>query len=302
MSDTFTTSIIIINYKQAAVTNALLNSLDNLLCDDFEIIVVDNNSGEEDVKKLCLDHANMTLIQSDRNLGFAGGNNLGIKAASGKYILLLNNDTEVDANFLQPMIRVLEQDSSIGAVSPLILYHEQPDTIQYAGYHAMNPLTLRMSAIGQGETNTGQYSVVRDTPFAHGCAMLLPAMVIADVGLMEERYFLYYEEHDWCQRIRKAGYSISFQPQSKVYHKESISTGKNSTLKTYFLTRNRILFMKRNYNVIFQLISMAYLVLFSIPVNTIKFISRRKTKHLSAYWDALIWNLTHKTKERWILS
>jgi len=293
-------SIVIINYKQASVTNDLLKSLDQVteLC--FEIIIVDNNSGDEDVNQLDLSYSRVKLIKSQRNLGFAGGNNLGIQAASGKYILLLNNDTLVEPDFLIRLVEVLENDSSIGAVSPLITYTELPGIIQYAGFTAMNPFTLRMKAIGNGQKDVGQFTKVEETPFAHGCAMMLPARVIKQVGLMEERYFLYYEEHDWSRRITKAGYKIAFQPKSKVYHKESVSTGKNSTLKTYFINRNRIFYMRRNYNALTRFISMLYLLCISIPTNTCRYWFAKEHKHLSAYWDAILWNLTGKTKKKWI--
>ncbi|MBI9062285.1 MAG: glycosyltransferase family 2 protein [Marinilabiliaceae bacterium] len=300
MKHKYLVSIITINYKQAGMTNELLRSLESLVGPLPEIIIVDNNSGEDDVHQLDLHYSNVKLIQSDKNLGFAGGNNLGIKAASGKYILLLNNDTLVPPDFLKPLVDLLECDTSIGAVSPLITYTERPGVIQYAGFTHLNPFTLRMKAIGHGELDTGQFKTVRETPFAHGCAMILPARIIQEVGLMEEKYFLYYEEHDWSRRIRKAGYKICFQPQSKVYHKESISTGKNSTLKTYFINRNRLLFMQRNYNFVTQIVALFYLLCVSIPKNTLHFLITRQNDHLSAYWDALIWNLTQKTKKKWL--
>nr|WP_319398257.1 glycosyltransferase family 2 protein [uncultured Carboxylicivirga sp.] len=295
-------SIVTINYKQSEMTNELLKSLQLVSNVDFEVIIVDNNSGEEELEKLNLDFPNVKLIKSIRNLGFSGGNNLGINQAKGKYILLLNNDTLVDPTFLKPMVDLLEADDKIGAVSPLIQYTERPGIIQYAGFTKMNPLTLRMKGIGQYQKNEGQHIKPQETPFAHGCAMMIPKRVINQVGLMEEAYFLYYEEHDWSERIRRAGFKIMFQPQSCVFHKESVSTGKDSPLKTYFLNRNRILFMRRHFKWYIKVLTFLYLLCISIPANTIRFIIKNNYKHLSAYYDALIWHITLKNKEKWIIS
>ncbi len=294
-------SIITINYKQAEVTNELLDSLSQVTWNNLEIIVVDNNSGTTDTKKINTNYKNVKLICSFKNLGFAGGNNLGIKYAKGKYILLLNNDTEVFPEFIEPMVELMEENSTIGAISPLIKYFENPKWIQYAGFTSMNPLTQRINAIGKGKMDIGQYAMPKSTAFAHGCAMLVPRKVIEKIGTMNEEYFLYYEEHDWSYRIKKAGYKIYFQPKSVVLHKESISTGKNSPLKTYFITRNRILYMKKHFHAFWKLLSGLYLVLISIPFNLIRFAMNKRTAHLSAYVDAITWNLTLKTKEQWKL-
>lgn len=287
-------SIVTINYKQSGVTNELLASLDKITYPSYEVIVVDNGSGGGDADKIDLSHRSVRLIRSSTNLGFAGGNNLGIKDARGKYILLLNNDTEVAPGFLEPMVELLEGNSSIGAVSPKIKFYYQPNTIQYAGFTAMNPFTLRMSAIGSHQVDTGEFDATRPTHFAHGCAMMVPRSVIDDVGLMPEMYFLYYEEHDWSKMILRAGYSIYYQPQSVVLHKESISVSKASPLKTYYINRNRILFMRRNLGLLHKGVSSVYLICVSMPKNTLSYLFKAQYQHLNAYWKAIFWNLSHK--------
>lgn len=292
-------SIITINYKQAEVTNQLLESLQKLTWPDFEIIIVDNNSGAEDVAKINTKHSNIRLIINSGNLGFAGGNNIGIKASRGDYILLLNNDTEVAPGFLEPMVELFKKHNDIGAVSPKIKYFHHPDKIQYAGFTKINPFTLRMKGIGFGETDRGQYEITMKTEFAHGCAMMVPRKVIEQIGLMPEEYFLYYEEHDWSTTIKRAGYKIFYQPESVIFHKESISVKKDSPLKTYFINRNRILYMRRNFNSFKQLVSGIFILLISVPKNLLMFLIKSEYEHLQAYCDAISWNFTHKTKNRW---
>ncbi len=290
-------SIITINYKQAAVTNELLFSLAQVKNPTFEVVVVDNASGNDDHKKIDASYDFVKLVVSDQNLGFAGGNNLGYKHASGEYILFLNNDTEVEPGFLIPMVNLLKSDPKIGAVSPKIRYFYQPDTIQYAGFSPMNMLTLRMHAWGFKQKDVGQHDQIKQTDFAHGCAMMVPRLVIEHVGVMCDDYFLYYEEHDWSTRIRKAGYKIMYQPASLVLHKESISVQKDSPLKTYYINRNRIFFMRRNLRGLKKLIPSLYLILISIPKNFLTFLLSGKKEHLAAYRRAIIWHLSHSVKE-----
>lgn len=291
MNYTKLVSIITINYKNSAVTNQLIASLKQLTWQWIEIIIVDNGSDPKEVELLDLSLANTKLIRSEENLGFAGGNNLGIKEAKGKYILLLNNDTEVEKSFIEPMVKRLENSPSIGAVSPKIRFYFNPDIIQYAGFTKMNRYTLQMHAIGYKQKDIGQLDEARETHFAHGCAMMVKKDVIEKVGLMREEYFLYYEEHDWSMQIKSAGYTIWYEPASLVMHKESISVKKNSTLKTYYLNRNRLLFMRLNFKLKDKILPILYIAFLSAPKNTLGFIFKHKYDHLKAYWKGLMWNL-----------
>ena len=284
-------SIITVNYNQAKVTCELLESLNNITYQNTEIIVVDNASSEG-TKLIESEFPNINLICSDKNLGFAGGNNLGLRDAKGKYILFINNDVEVSPDFLEPLVARLSHLYTTAAVSPKIKYFTPAKTIQYAGSHAVNPFTLRNTHIGTGEIDNGQYDEPRLTSYAHGACMLVKKSVIDMIGSMDEYFFLYYEEQDWCERMNRNGYHIYYVPQSEVYHKESISTGKNSPLKTYYLSRNRILFARKNFKGIQFLISMLYLFFISIPKNTIS-LYKEKEK-LSAYFAGILWNFTHK--------
>jgi GT2 family glycosyltransferase len=285
-------SIITINFNQALVTNQLLESLSKVAWPNVEILVVDNGSQESDFNRLESSYSNVRIIRSHSNLGFAGGNNLGIKDAKGKYILLLNNDTIVEPNFIDPLIYRIENEENVGVVCPKIKYFDNPDTIQYAGFSKMNKITLRMHAIGYKQKDKGQYNKPAETHFAHGCALMSKRDVIQKAGLMPEQYFLYYEEQDWSLKIRQAGYKIWYEPESIVYHKESLSVQKGSPLKTYFLNRNRILFMRRNIKGIYKLLSVLYIFFISVPKNLLDYIIANNWNHLHAYWKGIMWNLT----------
>ncbi|GLB51326.1 glycosyl transferase [Neptunitalea chrysea] len=286
-------SIITINYNDSKVTLEMLESLRGLTYPNFETIVVDNASPSDNPKILKETYSEITLIESKKNLGFAGGNNLGVDVAKGDYLLFINNDTIVPAGFIEPLVNTLEQDSTIGMVSPKIKFHWDPSLIQYAGYTPMNHWTIRNNSIGYKTKDTGNYDTPGETESIHGAAMMVPKSIIDTVGKMTEVYFLYYEEHDWAAHIKRAGYKIYYQPKSYILHKESLSTGKFSPLKTYYLTRNRIVYARRNFNSLQLFVSMLFQCFVSIPKNTITFLAKRQFKHLRVYWNAIFWNLTH---------
>ncbi len=286
-------SIITVNYNQLGVTMDLLRSLQKVSYPNIEIIVVDNNSTNDNLDLLTKEFSNVLLINSEVNRGFAGGNNLGIRFAKGKYILFLNNDVEVTENFIEPLVSLLESDNNIGMVSPKIKFYYTPDVIQYAGYTPMNKITLRQNLIGYRQKDTGQFDTTQPTYSVHGAAMMVPAQIIKSVGLMAEIYFLYYEEHDWSFRIKKAGFKVYYQPKSLVFHKESVSTGKNSPLKIYYISRNRILYARRNYKGFIFILNIVYLLLIATPKNSLLYLLQMHFDLFFALWKAIFWNMTH---------
>jgi len=265
-------SIITINYNGLKDTCELIDSIP--LNDSMEVIVVDNASTQDEVAYIQKNYPIVRVIRSKKNLGFAGGNNLGIKAAKGKYIFLINNDTIFKANNVQLLIDRLESSPMIGIVCPKIRFSWGNNPIQFTGYTPLSKVTVRNKSIGFGEEDRGQYNTPHSTPYAHGAAMLIKRDVIDKVGLMPECYFLYYEELDWSIMITRAGYEIWYEPACTIYHKESQTTGLNSPLRTYYITRNRLLLVKRNWGSITKYISYFYLIILvasrDIIKNTIK--------------------------------
>ncbi len=286
-------SIITINYNQSKVTLELLKSLREITYPNIEIIVVDNASPNDNPDVIKKEYPEITLLKSIKNIGFAGGNNLGVRVSKGDYLLFINNDTEVEPRFLEPMVNLLERDQAIGMVSPKILFHHTPDTIQYAGYFPMNPYTMRQNLVGYRQKDIGQYNDTKETYAIHGAAMMVPRRIIKQIGMMTEIYFLYYEEHDWCSRIKKAGYKVYYQPQSVIFHKESISTGKESPLKIYYIARNRILYSRRNSKGITRLINFIYFNLISFPKSLVKYLLQRRFDLIVPILRAFTWNFFH---------
>ena len=252
-------SIITVNYNGLNDTCALIDSIP--FNEDMEVIVVDNGSTKDEASILLTRYPYITAIRSDQNLGFAGGNNLGIKTAKGKYLYLINNDTVFKDFNPQVLIKRLKSSQKIGMVCPKIRFAWDDNPIQFAGYTPLSPITIRNRAIGFGEEDKGQYDMPHQTPYAHGAAMMLKREVVDKAGLMPECYFLYYEELDWSMMLARAGYEIWYDPASTIYHKESQSTGRNSPLRTYYITRNRLLLVKRNWSGFSKYLSYCYLII-----------------------------------------
>lgn len=276
-------SIITINYNGLKDTCELIDSLP-LEDKSIEVIVVDNASKEDEATIIANRYPQVKVIRSEQNLGFAGGNNLGIKAAQAKYLFFINNDTILrhQTSDIRHLVSRLETDDKIGAVCPKIRFTWGDNPIQFAGFTPLSRYTMRNRSIGFGESDKGQYDTAHSTPYAHGAAMMVKREAIEKVGLMPECYFLYYEELDWSMMFTRAGFSIWYEPACTIYHKESQATGQNSPLKTYYLTRNRLLFVKRNIKGLRRFITYTYLLLIVAPRDICRYILRRQFNLASA--------------------
>lgn len=307
-------SIVTVNFNQSLVTEQLLTSIaETNNYSNIEIIVVDNASKINPIPDWIIkykDDKNITFLRSDLNLGFAGGNNLGMKIATGDYYFLVNNDTEFTEGLVEKMVRLLDDHPIIGMASPKICYFQEPDVLQYVGFTPMNFNTARNSCIGQFEKDSGQYDdLTGPTGYIHGAAMMVRKEAIdkagmmvesflaesENAGLMNENFFLYYEEIDWCEQIKRCGYEAWVEPRALIYHKESLSVGKSSPLKEFFMNRNRILFIRRNSpsrksRVTFYL----FFLLVVTPRNLLKYLKNRRMDLAVQLFRAIGWNLTHR--------
>jgi GT2 family glycosyltransferase len=285
-------SVVTLNYNQARVTEEFLESFRTIRYPRYEILVCDMASAESIADKIKIeDYPNARLLCSDENLGFAGGNNWGIAHAKGEFVFIVNNDTEVTPDLLDKLIQPFFDKPHIGVTCPKIRYWDQPGIIQYAGFNPMNHFTGRTSTIGEREPDEGQFDTPGPTHGAHGCAMLVKREVIDSVGMFPQKFFLYYEEWDWSARILRAGYTIWYTPDAVIYHKESMSVGKNNPMKIYYHTRNRILYMRRNTN-FFQLIAFsAFFTFFTFPKSVIKFALKKQFLQLRYFIKGAVWNL-----------
>lgn len=284
-------SIVTLTWNTTDITCDFLRSI-NEHCSypSLEIIIADNGSKEDPTEVFKAIRPDVKVILNGKNLGFTGGNNVAIDAATGDYLFIVNNDTEFTPGLLEGLLEVFDQYPDAGVVSPKFHYFFQKGTIEYAGYPPINVFTGRNSKVGCREEDKGQYNNITTTGYAHGGAMMVPRKIIDEIGGLPDEFFIYYEEFDWCAQIKRKGYQVYYQPKSLIYHKESMTTGKSSPFKTFYLTRNRILFMKRNMTTGNFLIFLTYFSLFTVPKNSAVFLLKRQMHHFRSFWKGIMWH------------
>ena len=287
-------SIITLNWNNTAVTCDFLRSVRSQnTYSNIEVIVVDNDSRDDPTADFLAVYPEARVIRNPANLGFAAGNNAGIREAGGEYLFIVNNDTEFTPSLLEGLVAVFREYPDAGMVSPKFHFYFEKGTIEYAGYEPINILTGRNGMIGHKQRDEGQFDRLTRTPYVHGGGMMVSRQVIGDVGLMPEQFFLYYEELDWSEQVRRKGYAIYYQPASLIYHKESMTTGKSSPLKTFYLTRNRIMFMRRNVSSWAFTLFIVYFTFLTIPKNTLGFLIKGQKAHLRSFWKGIFWQFNH---------
>ena len=241
-------AIIILNYKNSKDTIECVESLEKIKYKNFEIIIVDNDSRDESIKTLRSYFKDKYIVlESNKNGGFAYGNNVGIKYAldnGADYILLINNDTTVEKNFLDVLVETAEKDKNIGITTGLIMNYYDRNKIWYNGGEIdWNKF------YGYHLNERGNFSTVeeiKEITFATGCLMLIKKEVFETVGLLPEEYFMYYEDVDFCVMVKNNGYKIIYNSKSKIYHKVSASSGEEeSPFAIEWNTRNRMKFYKK---------------------------------------------------------
>lgn len=251
-------SLVILNWERINDTLECLESVGKLNTDGFILntIVVDNASTDDSLERLKKTKG-IDLILSKSNLGFTGGNNLGIKKAlenGAGYIIILNNDTILDKDSITQLVKEMLNDSTIGVMSPKIYFakgfeykkqkYKESDlgkVIWYAG-GIIDWKNVYGVTRGVDEIDNGQFEKIEETDFATGTCLILSRKAIEMVGMFDENYNLYYEDTDLSQRIRKAGFKVMFNPKAIIWHKVAQSSGIGSKLNDYYISRNRLMF------------------------------------------------------------
>jgi len=220
-------AVIVVNWNGRVITLECLRSLSALTYPNVDLIVVDNASADGSAEAIRAGFPKVRLLAMPENLRFAGGNNAGMRDAlerGAEMVLLLNNDTVVDADLLTVLVGRMEADPRCGMAAPKIYYFDQPDMIWFAGGE-ISMWTGTMKHTGIREVDCGQHNTVREIDYATGCCILIRADVIRKVGMLDESYHMYTEDADWSMRVRQAGYAIVYEPAARVWHKLSVSSG-----------------------------------------------------------------------------
>ena len=286
-------AIIIINYNGREDTLECLESLSALTYPAYAVYVVDQPFGAKETERDGVSAAiqaqfpAVVVIENPVNNGFAGGNNTGMQKAladGADYIFLLNNDTTVAPDLLEPLVMLAESDPKIGIVGPTMLYYSDPETVWATGgtIGAMGASHL----VDEGKPFSTHLMQPAERDFIVGCGLLAKRDLLEKVGLFDERYFLYYEESDLCARAKKAGWCVWHQPASRLWHKVSRSTGTESELTLYYMRRNVLLYLRRHgawHTVLWAILDDGYLA----AVWTMRKNYRRRTVLIRAVTDFL---------------
>lgn len=241
--------VVILNWNGKDDTIECLKSVSKINYSNYEVIVVDNASGDGSVATIRRVFPAVTLIENKSNLGFAAGNNVGIRYALDKgadFILLLNNDTTVDADLLNELVAAYGTIPVAAFLGGKIFFYDKPDIIQYYGGRYSESHILEGHHNGEGEKDDGRFNDVIESEYITGCAIFAHRSLLENIGLLDERFFVYWEDGDWCLRAKSAGFKNYVIPGAKLWHKVSRSTGGGSPISTFYVTRNRILFAKKH--------------------------------------------------------
>ena len=279
-------SIITLNWNGKDDTLECLASLKKLDYPNCVIVVVDNGSIDGSASAIRAQFPEVTIIENKENLGYARGFNTGLQYAykqGADYFLILNNDTIVDPPAVSELVKAAQGHEKVGFVTGKVYWHAKPDVLQTVGRYS-DPKKLVGRLVGSGETDHGQYNKEREYDFVDDVFLLVKREVYETVGGYDSHFFLYFEETDWCARVRKAGYSILFTPKARLWHKGNIGGPSTdlSPLRHYYLTRNEIIFLKRNAPVR-KFRKIVCLYLWKHTVTILRLIKHRTFKHASAH-------------------
>ncbi|MGD0331017.1 MAG: glycosyltransferase family 2 protein [Dehalococcoidia bacterium] len=281
-------SIIILNWNGLEDTIECLESLKKITYPNYEVIVVDNASANNEAQILREKFGDyIYLIQNDRNYGFAEGNNIAIRHVLSKselkYVLLLNNDTVVAPQFLDELVKVTKQDCSIGIAGPKIYFYNNPNEAQ----HTTAKIDLYRGKAGWAvvkEADSGQFEDVQDTAWCDGSCFLVRREVIQSIGLIDASYFKYWEEIDYCLRASKQGFRIVCCPQARIWHKGWLrmwDKGFPSIKRVeavYYMERNRFLFMRKHAGKLQMATFLLYYFTFSVWMMSGHLLVRRRSQ------------------------
>ena len=285
-------SIIIVNWNARENLQECLHSLFKIDFQNYEVILIDNGSVDDSVKFVKSKYQAVKVIESGKNLGFAGGNNLGFKHARGKYILFLNNDTIVTKNFLGKLVDFMEKRNDVGILQPKILFH-RPDT---ALHHKINSIGSFLLSTGfLFHLNYGQKDKSRNEPYeifsAYGACFLARKSLLNKIGLFDDRYFAYFEETDLCHRTWLAGLKVMIVPGTYIYHKGAKTAQKlPSTFIQYHSFKNRLYTYLKNFDTP-NLIKIFIPHLLVCEISSILYIIVKKPGYFLAIQKAVLWNV-----------
>ena len=287
-------SIVTLNWNNPGDTVECLQTLREIIYPNFDIVVVDNGSTDDSIEIISKNFSDVMLIKNSINLGYTGGNNVGIEYAlqhDAEHIFILNNDTVVDHNILKELVKVAESDPSVGMVACKIYKYGQDKIIDSVGCIIDFRETIANNR-GHNQKDTGQFDMVEEVDSADGCGFLVKKEVVENIGMFDESYFAYCEEIDWNLRARKSGYKVLYCPDAVLWHKGSASTGgKYNAFRSYLVGRSALIFMKKHAN-FGEWLKFGFHLILRFPIAMVQHIRDGNLKAFLVKFKGGIWGLT----------
>jgi len=285
---------VVLNWNNPSDTVECVTGLRQSLYPNLQILVVDNGSTDDSIAVLAERFPDLELIQTGKNLGYSGGNNIGIKCALSEgadYVFLVNNDVTIAPETISHLVRIAENDHATGATGALVFWQSEPDTL-YAAYGVVDYSEAIVKLKGRNCRDVSRYDAPRAVDWVLGCAILLRRDAVERIGTFDESFFAYHDEVDWCTRAREAGYRIMLVPEARVWHKGQASTGgeRYASAKRYFVGRNSVLFAKKHATA-WQWTKFLTMFFASLPVVFLRELPRGQWRgvllKLWGFWDGL---------------
>lgn len=296
-------SVVVLNFNGEKFLSKCLDSVLKSDYSNFEVILVDNASTDKSIElaqKTVARNNNLTILPSSRNLGFAEGNNVGARVARGKYVVFLNNDTEVDPGWLKELVMIMESDETVGAAQGKLLLFDRK-TIDGTGdfINSYGRGWMR----GFGEEDKGQYRKIDEIFSARGAGMIVTKQILHEVGYFDSAFFMVYEDVDLGWRIRLSGHKVLFVPKSIIYHFGSGSRKEFESLaqSQYYITRNSLMALLKNYDLKNLFTSATTNILVELTLFIISLPNLSKKKYNLSRMRALSWvmmNLRYVWRKR----
>lgn len=290
---------VILNTNRREDTCAVLASLEQNTYQNHRVIVLDNASTDGSVQAIRTAFPAVQIIELRQNLGYAGNNNVGIQAAlaqGAEWVFVLNEDTILAPDCLARLIEVGQSNLRLGIVGPMVYHYNESNVIQSAG--GKMGRDWQAWHLGQNEQDQGQFSQAHEVDWISGCAILVRREVIEQVGMLDQRFFYYWEETEWCLRAREAGWRIMHIPQAKLWHKGVQRDYQPNPAVTYYATRNHLLMLAKHHAPIAAWIATWGLLLRTLASWSIKPQWRSKRAHRDAMWQGTVDFLSHRWGKR----
>ena len=293
-SDTYIISLIL-NTNRCKDTLDCLSSLRANTYRCHREIVLDNHSTDGSIDAITSAYPDDQIIELSENLGFAGNNNVGIRAAldqGADWIFVLNEDTVLAPDCLEHLVEIGESDPKIGIVGPMVYHYDEPDVIQSAG--GIFGRYWESIHLAKNEQDRGQYTRPHQVEWISGCAILVRRAVIEQVGMIDERFFYFWEETEWCLRAGKAGWRIMHVPQAKLWHKGVQRDYRPNPSMIYYGTRNRFLMLAKHHATLKTWAAAWGQTLRTLVSWTIKPKWRSMRNHRNAMWRGMVDFIRHR--------